>query len=190
MQVQITEASLFSEWLAFAANRSVVECDFFKPNDSLVEELLGAFSTQRLTAFGEHASGSIISFYSKEENPEAGNISVAWLDSEGAPCIVVSKNFGEFLSLIPYGMGFIYTVAAAIENDLGDPEILARARQRVNKTAAELLSEASQRFIDHSDLMNWLTSHNVAADADPVATIVNAHDQNTDLTPWIAENLS
>ena len=189
MQLQITEGGLYNRWLGFAGNRGIVECDFSQLNETPVVELLGDFATQRLTSFGVHASGSIISFYAKEQGLNVDEVSVAWLDSEGSPCIVVSKNLKEFLSLLPYGMGFIYTVAAAIENNLGDTDILIKVRERVTKNSDELLAEAAARFIDHQDLLNWLAANDISINKEPILAIIEAHNANDDLTPWLAENL-
>jgi hypothetical protein len=190
MSLQLLKTGFYNDWLSFAGNRSIVECDFFDLRESNVSELLGVFANERLIAFGEHASGSVISFYSKKAEAPVDEVPVAWLDSEGSPCIVISNTLKEFLSILPYGMGFIYTIASVIENNLGDPSVLEKARQRVTQNANELLEEARKRFLDIDDLLKWLASENITVSTDPVKLIVEAHEKNTDLTPWIAENLS
>ena len=179
---------LFNEWLSFAGNRSVVECEFFNLDKILIEELLGEFSSTRLRPFGKHASGSLFCFYVDETGPSV-NSPIAWIDSEGAPCIVISNNFGEFLSILGYGSGLIYTVAAAIENNLGSDNLLGIAEERVSKSASDLLLEAKQRFLDLDSFIDWLGVHTILLSDEPVKRIVNAHIMNPDLTTWINSNL-
>jgi hypothetical protein len=126
----LKRTSFYESWLSFSGSQSIVECDFFDLKESPVQELFGDFSNERLIAFGEHASGSLLTFYSKEMEASVEETPVAWLDSEGSPCIVISNNLKEFLSILPYGMGFLYTVASFIEDNLGDDEILSKARKK------------------------------------------------------------
>ena len=123
-----------------------------------------------------------MSFYSEKKDQLLDQVPVAWLDSEGSPCIVISKNLKEFLSLLPYGMGFIYTVAAAIENNLDDPELLEKVNQRIGKSSGELLEAAKIRFLDIEQLIDWLNSKNIKLNKDPISLIINAHTLNNELT--------
>lgn len=189
MKLQTGEISMYRDWLNFAGDRGIMECDFFEYREEPVKELIGDFSAGRLVAFGEHASGSLICFYSKDSFPAVDNVPIAWLDSEGSPCIVASKNLKEFLSIIPYGMGFIYSVAAEIENNLNDPELLEKIYQKIGKNSDILLKEAQNRFQDIQELIDWLNSRNILLEKDPISLIVNAHIVNNDLTKWIADNL-
>ncbi|MEO8414747.1 MAG: hypothetical protein ABI472_13865 [Ginsengibacter sp.] len=189
MSLQLKKTGLYNDWLSFAANQSIVECDFFDLKEGPVNELLGDFSSERLTAFGEHASGSLLSFYSKIADANVNEVPVAWLDSEGAPCIVVSNNLQDFFSILPYGMGFIYSVASVIENNLNEADLLAKTKQRITQNADELLETSKKRFLDVDDLLTWLNSKNIKLSSDPVTAIVEAHERNSDLTSWIVEKL-
>lgn len=188
--MMLKKTSFYDDWLNFSGNHSIVECDFFDFKENPVTELLGDFSKERLIAFGEHASGSLLTFYSKNIELSVEEAPVAWLDSEGSPCIAISNNLIEFLSILPYGMGFIYSIASVIENNLGDSSILAKARQKVTQNANELLEESKKRFLGIDDLLTWLASKSIQVSNDPVKIIAEAHEKNSDLTPWIAENLS
>ena len=130
MELKIQETSLYNKWLAFTSNRAVVEYDFNFLKDEPVIELLGDFAKQKLSAFGEHASESVISFYSNVPGSPVDEVPVAWLDSEESPCPVVSKNLKDFLSVLPYGMGFVYTVAAVIEENMNDEKYFAKSKRK------------------------------------------------------------
>lgn len=186
----LQKTGFYEEWLKFTISQSIVECDFFDLKEKPVTEFFGDFSKERLIAFGEHASGSILAFYSKEDNSSVEEAAVGWLDSEGSPCIIISNSLKEFLSILPYGMGFIYSVASLIEGNLGNPEILSIAKEKFSKSTSELIQESKQRFLNIEELIFWLTSKNIEISNDPVKVIVDAHEKNNDLTSWIAENLT
>lgn len=186
----LIKTSFFESWLSFSSGQSIVECDFIDLKETAVTELLGDFSKERLIAFGEHASGSLLAFYSKDNESSVEETPVAWLDSEGSPCIIVSNNLKEFLSILPYGMGFVYTVASFIEDNFGEDEILSNARKKMTQNANELLEESRKRFLSIDDLLNWLVSKNIQPADDPVKLIIEAHERNSDLTPWIATKLT
>jgi hypothetical protein len=190
MELQLKKTEFYEDWLSFTGKQSIVECDFFDLKEDPVTELLGDFSKERLIAFGEHASGSVLAFYSKNTESSVDEVPVAWLDSEGSPCIVISNNLKEFLSIVPYGMGFIYSIASVIENNLGDAAMLAKARERVSKNAGDLMEESKTRFLNIEDLIKWLGTKNIQVSEDPVKLIVDAHERNSDLTQWLAENLT
>jgi hypothetical protein len=189
MSIKIIKTAFFSNWLSFTEKQAIMECDFFDLNQEKTEELLGDFSSGRLLVFGEHASGSLLSFYSKNDLKSVDEVPVAWLDSEGAPCIVVSNNLKEFLSILPYGMGLLYTIASVMENNMGDNDLLPKARQRVEKNGNELLTEARERFLNVDILIKWLEQNQIQVNTDPIKVITEAHIQNSELTQWIAENL-
>lgn len=186
----LQKTDFYEEWLKFTINQSIVECDFFDLSEKPVTEYFGDFSKERLVAFGEHASGSILAFYSKEDNSSVEEAAVAWLDSEGSPCIIISNSLKEFLSILPYGMGFIYSVASIIEDNLDNPELLSKANEKLSKGSDELIQESKQRFLSIDELILWIISKNILVATDPVKLIVNAHEKNSDLTSWIAENLT
>ena len=188
--MNLKKTSFYEGWLSFSGSQSIVECDFFDLKESPVTELLGNFSKERLIAFGEHASGSLLVFYSKGIEASVEETPVAWLDSEGSPCIIVSNNLKEFLSILPYGMGLVYTIASLIEDNLGNKEILSKAREKITQNANELIEGSRMRFLNIDDLLNWLSSRNIQLSTDPVKLIVEAHEKNSDLTQWIAENLN
>ena len=166
-----------------------MECSFFAVKDAPVKKLIGEFAIERLTAFGKHASGSFLAFYSKSESKKADEVPVSWLDSEASPCIVISKNFKEFLSILPYGMGFAYTVASVIENNLQATDLLTKARTRVGATTDELIADAQQRFLDLGEVLQWLQSNGISLSKDPIKLIVDAHTANDDLPTWIDQNI-
>ena len=189
MPLELTTTDIFTKWLAFTEKKSVMECDFFNGKHEPVLDLFGEFSIERMLAFGEHASGSVISFYSMVNSLLVDEVPVAWLDSEGSPCIVISKNLREFLSVLPYGMGTLYSIASVMENNLGEDNLLEKAKLRVNKSADILLSESKERFINTDILINWLSDNNIQVSNDPVKIVSEAHLQNSELTTWLAENL-
>jgi len=181
----------FDKWLSFSSGKSIAEIEFFNPEKEKVIDLLGDAAAKKLSAFAEHGSGSLFAFYS-DDGIASDEAPVAWLDSEGSPCIVVCHNFRQLLSLLPYGAGLIYTVAAVIENNLGADEqlFLQKAQNRLAKTSPELLADARERFPGLDELLDWLKENSIPVSTDPVKDIVSAHLANDGLTPWLAENLS
>lgn len=190
MPLQVETSALFEQWLSYAAGKSIMECEFFGAKNEPVAELLGEFSVERLTAFGEHASGSLIGFYSRNGNIKSDAAPVAWLDGEGSPCIVVAGDLEHFLSVLPYGTGLIYTVAAVIENNPGDAGIAAKAYDRAGSDFNALLEKSRSRFPEQEALIAWLSTTKIAVSADPVKTIIDGHLQNDSLDSWINENLT
>lgn len=189
MVLQLEEDILYKKWMLFTENRSVLECDFFRMQSNSAVELLGEFCKERLLAFGEHASGSLFCFYSQHQQT-TDNTAIAWLDSEGAPCIVISKNIDEFLSLLPYGAGFIYTVAASIENNFGAHNLSELVMHNISTDPQLILDDAEKRFPERGSFLDWLKSESIKVNMNPVQTIVNAHLSQPDLTNWIVKNIS
>lgn len=189
MEFNIDEKSLYNQWLDFTKNRNVVECTFSAVKDDPLKKLVGAFAPQRLTAFGRHASASVIAFYSKKDKGnDIDKTPLAWLDSEGSPNIVISNNLKEFLSIIPYGMEYVYDVAAFIERNLNDAALLEKVKARFQETPDGLIEASKNRFLDVDEILQWLDDHNIPLSKDPVQLIVRAHENNNDLSPWIKEN--
>lgn len=153
-------------------------------------DLLGEKTVERLTAMGRHASGSLLAFYLRN-GADADSLPVAWLDSEGSPCLVIGRNLREFLSILPYGPGWIYTVAAVIENnpDAPDADLLERIRVRAGADYSQLLEAASKRFLDVAVLRDWLKERGIAVAADPAALILAAYRENKGLSSWIINNV-
>lgn len=222
MTIQVPENGLFQQWLTFTNSRSMMECTFFLPQEQELKDLLGDRTAERLTAFGRHASGSLLAFY-QEDAPapprdaaapsgdaaassgnapalaanaaalrgNADSLPVAWLDSEGSPCLVIGRNLREFLSVLPYGPGWIYTVAAVIENnpDATETDLLERIRARAGANYSQLLETASKRFLDVAILRSWLTERGIAVAADPATLIMAAYRENKGLSSWIINNV-
>lgn len=188
MSLQLQEDILYKKWIAFTTKRSVLECDFFKIRSDFAADLLGEFCIERLAAFGEHASGSLFCFYSQLQQT-TDNSPVAWIDSEGVPCIVISKNLREFLSILPYGAGFIYTIAASIENNFGASDLSNLVLDKVTTVPLQLLDDAKKRFTEVDSFIEWLASESIEVNSNPAQTIVNAHLSQPDLTTWIVDNL-
>jgi len=211
MTIQVPKNGLLQQWLAFTNSRSIMECTFFLPQEQELKDLLGERTAERLTAFGRHASGSLLAFYQEDaaalpgdagapspsvaESGAAGrdadSLPVAWLDSEGSPCLVIGRNLREFLSVLPYGPGWIYTVAAVIENnpDATEPDLLERIRARAGANYSQLLETASKRFLDVAILRSWLTELGIAVAADPATWIMAAYRENKGLSSWIINNV-
>lgn len=214
MTIQVPTNGLFQQWLAFTNSRSMMECTFFLPQEQELKDLLGERTAERLTAFGRHASGSLLAFYQGDAATPTGNtatssapvappapmaesgasadsLPVAWLDSEGSPCLVIGRNLREFLSVLPYGPGWIYTVAAVIENnpDATESALLERIRARAGAHYSQLLETASKRFLDVAILRDWLTERGITVAADPATLIMTAYRENKGLSSWIINNV-
>lgn len=189
MNTQLEAGTLYEKWISFTETRSVLECEFYKLDSSKPEELLGKFSKERLVSFGEHASGSLFCFYSLDKQ-STDNAPVAWLDSEGSPCVVISKNLRDFLSLLPFGSGFIYTVAAAIDSNYGANNLQEIILAKFQDDPQLLLADAKNRFIEVSTFIEWLASESIEVNSNPVQAILDAHLSQPDLIDWIVKNLT
>ncbi len=189
MATQPNNTELFNNFLFYSREKSIVECEFFEPETSEIVDLIGEFATQRLSAFSEHASGSLICFYSSEKSPLKTD-AIAWMDSEGSPFGVIAKDFSQFISLIPYGSGFLNSVAAIIENSLNKEDLIAIVKTRIKKEPNILLLEAEERYPEIIDLKQWLKSKDIKISDNPIQEIIEANQKYKDLLPWILDNLN
>jgi hypothetical protein len=72
---------------------------------------------------GKHGTGSLIAFWREQEDKELVLSPIVWLSSEGFPNSVFATSFAEFLSLLPYGTGFIYDVLSNYYYHKDDPDL-------------------------------------------------------------------
>lgn len=189
MKLIIKNNQLFLKWFEFCDRKSILECEFSKNKEALISELLGDFSSQRLLSFGEHASGSLFCLYSDKSEDLLEDAPVAWVDSGGSPCIVVAKNFTNFLAILPYGPGYIYSVAALIENNLGSNNLLDKAINKMGTDFTKDIEKTKSRFFDFDILMQWYKDQEVKISENPILDMINAHMEFSDLTDWVASNL-
>lgn len=93
--------------------------DFLPKVEEIYFDFINESEKEKLKVIGKNKSGCLICAYGEQDALEAA--SVVWLDSERSPSGIFSDDLEMFFSLLPYGMGYLYTIisnAIDINNNL------------------------------------------------------------------------
>jgi hypothetical protein len=143
----------------------------------------------RFMLIGQHASASLLVIWKASDSP-ADKLPIAWIDSEGDPNDVFAADFSQFLSLLPYGTGFIYDVIAKWKYYQEDPSNyqLPGKGYTPEKLSAQL-EENRKEFPGLPKYEKWLANEaGLQTAADPVAMIGGAMKKYPGLRELVEKN--
>ena len=133
-----------------------------------------------LTTIGQTGNGSVFALWSTRQTKEPKDGAVVYFDSEGEPCCAVARSLDEFLSVLPYGTGWLYGAA------LGKP---SAAKQALAEVAAELQTEEDehgQSVLGGKRYASWWkAAFGVPPAKDPAAIVKAAKAAKPSLEAWL-----
>jgi len=138
---------------------------------------------------GQHGTASLIVFWRDDKDIDFSRSPIAWLSSEGFPNSVFANSFADFLSLLPYGTGFIYDVLCNYYYHKESPDLQPSPEEKFTaEEIASYLAENEKQYRGHAELVNWLShEENVGIAKDPLSVIKGAIDDHADLAGWLKE---
>ena len=110
-----------------------------------------------MRVLGMHGSHSPMAVWSRSD----GQQPVLWIDSEGQ-VFAVAPSLPEFLSLLPFGTGFIYDLCASSEPD--------------DAGAEESLASQAGEYPDHAELLTWLRERGIEPAERPAEIVARARE--------------
>ncbi len=157
--------------------------------ETSLEFLLPEVLHDKVIVLGQDRSASLVVAWKEKELP-ADKLPVAWIDSEGDPADVFAESFGEFLSLLPYGTGFIYDVLVRWKYHQEDPSVYQPpSNEYTTEKLSAQLEENRKEFPGLAEYEKWLVNEaGLQIAADPVAMIGEAMKRHPGLKELVAKN--
>lgn len=138
---------------------------------------------------GQHGTASLIAFWKDKKDIDFALSPIVWLSSEGFPKSVFANSLADFLSILPYGTGFIYDVLSNYHYHKESPELQPSPEEKFTPDEiSSYLTENKKRYKGHFELVNWL-NHDVKVGIakDPLSVINGAIVSHVDLASWLRE---
>lgn len=138
---------------------------------------------------GIQKNGSLICFWSYEDNLSIEQQPIVWLDSEGSPNSVFSSDLPTFLSLLPYNTGAIYDVLFAWEEYWSSPK---KRKTPISQFTAKkmkmYLEMCRENHPFHQQFVEWLRAEICVEPAvKPAQNIGEAIERFPRLGIWLTE---
>lgn len=155
-----------------------------------VRKLLGnQGKVEYFQVIGQHGTGSLLACWRDNKDIDFALSPIVWLSSEGFPNSVFANSFADFLSLLPYGTGFIYDVLSNYYYYKESPDLQPSPEEKFTPNEiSTYLTENEKRYKGHTELVNWL-NHDVKVGIaeDPLSVIKGAIVSHVDLASWLRE---
>lgn len=144
---------------------------------------------EQFQVIGRHGTGSLIAFWREDKGADLAVAPVVWLSSEGFPNSVFANSFSDFLSILPYGTGFIYDVLSNYYFYKEDPDLQPSPEEKFTpEEISSYLVENETRYPGHAALVDWLLHEaKVEIAKDPLSVIKGAIASHPDLASWLRE---
>lgn len=182
----------FVEFLKNSA-KQVSDLEFIPSSHEQLVALLGKEANKYIKVYFQNKASDLIGEWDIDGLfLENGEYPVVWMSSEGTPNTVVSTDFNEFLSLLPYGQGIIVGIPEYIKDYEKYPDVFQRPEIKYNemKIKNALNYEASQ-FEGHAVMVEFLKSTlGINVNEAPFKTITEAIKKFPDFNQWVEENLT
>lgn len=138
---------------------------------------------------GQHGTASLIAFWRDKKDIDFTLSPIVWLSSEGFPNSVFANSFADFLSILPYGTGFIYDVLCNYYYHEESPDLQPSPEEKFTPDEiSSYLTENKKRYKGHTELVNWLKHEvKVGIANDPLSVIKGAIVSHVDLASWLRE---
>jgi len=167
----------FDDKLATLRALAISAVDFEGCDDRVSDALAGKGRGKSLVSICMTGSGSIFALYRKSPKDALETAPVVYLDSEGDPRGVVAQSLDEFLTLLPFGTGFLYDALAGSR--------ASKAKGAGQKALANTSEEVGVR--DGKSFVDWWSATFAANPAgDPIAIIGAAKKACADVEKWLA----
>jgi hypothetical protein len=170
---------------AMPGNWADFEC--LEPGDTL--RLIPDAAATAFEAIGMTNSASLLAFW-QEPGRATDERPIVYIDSEGSPVGVFAASFAEFLTLLPYGLEFIYRLITRLIDLQKEPDLQGIYYHEITSGQLQtVLAEHQQQYPWQTDYRVWLaTVAGLAVASDPLATIRTAFDYHANLEEWLSHN--
>ena len=159
------------------------------PEEKLRRLLDDQRKVESFQVIGQHGTASLIAFWRDDKEVDFVGSPIVWLSSEGFPNSVFANSFSDFLSLLPYGTGFIYDVLSNYYFHQDDPDLQPSPEEKFTpEEISSYLAANRERYKGHAELVEWLlNAAKVEVAKDPLALIKGAIASHPDLASWLRE---
>lgn len=183
---------LLTAFVHFCENSAEEFADFEivrNPEQKLKGLLDNQDKVQDFQVIGRHGTDSLIAFWRDDREVDLIDSPIVWLSSEGFPNSVFASSFADFLSLLPYGTGFIYDVLSTYYFHQDDPDLQPSPEEKFTpEEISSYLADNRERYRGHSAFVKWLQDEaNVEVTRDPLSGIKGAIASHPDLASWLRE---
>lgn len=187
-----TAPDLLTEFMNFCETAADDFTDFDlvrNPEQKLKGLLDNESKVEQFQVIGRHGTDSLICFWREDKRVDLALAPVVWLSSEGFPNSVLADSFSEFLSILPYGIGFIYDVLSNYYFYKEDPDLQPSPEEKfTSEEISSYLAENEKRYQGHAALVDWLLHEaKVEIAKDPLSVIKGAIASHPDLASWLRE---
>jgi hypothetical protein len=147
--------------------------DYEGSEEPVEEALLGSKGGDRFLTLGKTGADCVFALWLDQPGKVSPKAPVAYLDSEGDPRSIIASSLDEFLSLLPYGTGFIYDLVT-------DSSVKGKA------SAALAQAAKAEEPVDEVPFMKWWQkTFGVPPAKDPAAVVAKARKANTEFARWL-----
>jgi hypothetical protein len=159
------------------------------PEEKLRKLLDDQGEVARFQVIGQHGTASLIAFWRDDKDIDFTRSPIVWLSSEGFPNSVFANSFADFLSLLPYGTGFIYDVLCNYYYHKESPDLQPSPEEKFTpEEIGSYLTQNEKQYRGHAELVEWLEHQvKVGIAKDPLSVIKEAIASHADLASWLRE---
>ena len=157
------------------------------PEEKLRKLLDDQGKVECFQVIGQHGTASLIAFWRDDKDIDFTHSPIVWLSSEGFPNSIFANSFADFLSLLPYGTGFIYDVLCNYYYHKESPDLQPSPEEKFTpEEIGSYLAENEKRYRGHGELVEWLEHQvKVGIAKDPLSVIKEAIASHADLASWL-----
>lgn len=165
-------------------------CDFevVENEKQWLNSLLLPEAESFLKVIGMQKNGSLICFWSYEDELSLEQQPIVWLDSEGSPNAVFASNILSFLSILPYDTGAIYDVLFAWQEYWSSSRKRKKPTSEFAKKMKMYLEMSQEDYPFHNQFVEWLrTEIGLEPATNPAQLIGEAVEHFPRLDVWLNE---
>jgi hypothetical protein len=184
------QLELFDQFKTFCAQHELEIADF-EITESINQSAKLYFENksilQHFKPIGKDKSDSIIFFWNPEKKGNFEKAPIVYFSSEGFPTNVVANSFKDFLSLLPYGIGFIYDALSRYGYYKSNPKLYEDpSKEYTRKKLQEFIDENKNEFEGSVLFVKWLNQTvKIPTSQKPHKIIENAIQTQPNLNDWL-----
>jgi hypothetical protein len=152
----------------------------FEGGEPEVDGLAGCETEGYLFPIGQTGSGSVFALWSSKKTEEPKDGPIVYLDSEGDPRCAVARSLDDFLSVLPFGTGWIHDAARGTPSPAKQSLAAAATAQEAAEDQDGKPVLAGKPYADW-----WKGQFGVAPAKDPEGLVAAARSAKPTLEAWI-----
>lgn len=155
-------------------------------NQSLLNEYCSSSKMNSLIVIGFHTSHSVVAIWKIEESKSEFENPIVWVDSEGSPLSVIASSFKDFLSILPYGVEYVYDIISSYESIRLNPSRKDEFSKKYNLETNQLKLE--ENFSKNEKLKKFTSlleqEFGTEIEPDPFSKVVQAINSFPNFEEW------